>query len=237
MIYNEQAREFEVHKGPVFTEVVLADEINRAPAKVQSALLQCMQERQVTIGLKTYDLPDHFLVLATQNPIDQEGTYPLPEAQVDRFMMQLNLTYPAVEDEVTIVDTYLTGKEPEINAVTNLSSISRAKAVLPEIYMEDKVKKYIVELVDATRNPEKYGLKELRDLLDFGASPRASLWLNIGSRAYALMNNRAFVTPDDIKTIAPYVLRHRLIPSFEAEAEGLSRDSIVKMVLDKVESP
>ena len=238
MIYNEQLRKFEVHKGPVFAQIVLADEINRAPAKVQSALLEAMQERQVTIGSETHKLDKEFLVLATQNPIDQEGTYPLPEAQVDRFMMQLNVDYPSVNDEILIVDTYLSNEKlPAINQISDLETIAKAKAMLPALYMEDKVKKYIVQIVDASRNPEKYGLSELKNYIDYGASPRASIFLNIGARAYAMINHRAFITPDDVKAVAANVLRHRLVPSFEAEAENVSRDQLVQMILDKLDTP
>ena len=237
LIYNPKDGEFKIKKGPIFASVILADEINRAPAKVQSALLEAMQERQVTIGDVTYDLPDPFLVMATQNPIDQEGTYPLPEAQVDRFMLKVTINYPTKSEERQILDAMATTQKPELPpAVITPADIIDARQVVDSIYMDDKIKDYIVDLVFATRTPEDFGL-DIKPLLECGASPRATINLTLAAKARAFLNGRGFVTPQDVKDIAPSVMRHRLIVSYEAEAEELSSDDIVARILDNVEVP
>jgi MoxR-like ATPase len=237
LIYNPREGVFTPRKGPIFANIVLADEINRAPAKVQSALLEAMQERQVTIGDETYPLPSPFLVLATQNPIEQEGTYPLPEAQVDRFMLKLKVTYPSKQEERKVLErmTAPTGA-PAIEPVVALDEIQQSKRIVEQIYVDDKVKDYVVDLVQATRAPEAYKIDAKR-LIEFGASPRASIALTVAARAHAFLDGRGYVTPQDVKSIAPDVLRHRIIPTYEAEAEGLTSDDIVKRVLDGVAVP
>ena len=237
LVFNQQKGEFFTQKGPVFANFILADEINRAPAKVQSALLEAMQERQVSIGGRTYPLPSPFLVLATQNPIDQEGTYQLPEAQVDRFMFKLNVGYPSREEERLILDMMAkTDVHTQINAVVTPAVIMESRAVVDEIYVDDKVKDYIVNLVFATRKPSQYKL-DLDNLIRFGASPRATIALTLASKAQAFLGGRGYVTPQDIKDIAPDVLRHRLIPSYEAEAEGVTTEEMIKDILDTVPVP
>jgi MoxR-like ATPase len=236
LIYSAKDGQFTVRKGPIFSNLILADEINRAPAKVQSALLEAMQERQVTIGDETFKLPQPFLVLATQNPIEQEGTYPLPEAQVDRFMLKLKVTYPTPEEELLIQDRMTSGKTITVNKVTTPAEILEARKAMQQIYIDDKVKKYIVDIVCATREPKKYGL-ELEDLISYGASPRATIYLNLAARAHAFLRGRAYVTPDDVKIIGPDVLRHRIILSYEAEAEELKSDDIVTKIFNGVEVP
>jgi len=237
LIYNPQKGDFSVKKGPVFANIVLADEINRAPAKVQSALLEAMQERQVTIGDSTYKLDEPFLVLATQNPIEQEGTYPLPEAQVDRFMLKLRITYPSPGEEREIMDKMTVGKEIKVDKVINPADIIKARHLISEIYVDDKVKEYIINIVFATREPEKYGLGEIKNLIAYGASPRATIYLNIAAKAHAFLKGRGYITPEDIKAIGPDVLRHRVIVTYEAEAEEKSSDDIVRKVFDTIEVP
>jgi MoxR-like ATPase len=238
LVYNPKTGEFATRKGPVFANIVLADEINRAPAKVQSALLEAMQERQVTIGTETYPLPEPFLVLATQNPVEQEGTYPLPEAQVDRFMLKLLVTYPTIQEERRILEANArTDVRFQVSPVIRPADILRARAVVDEIYVDDKIKDYILALVFATRDPEAAGLARLKPLLRYGASPRATLALALASKAMAFLGGRGYVTPQDVKSIAPDVLRHRVIPSFEAEAEGLSSGDLVKTLLDELPVP
>jgi MoxR-like ATPase len=236
LIYNVKDGKFSVRKGPIFSNLILADEINRAPAKVQSALLEAMQERQVTIGDETFKLPDPFLVLATQNPIEQEGTYPLPEAQVDRFMLKLKVTYPTPEEELQIQERMTVGAHYKAERVASPKDILEARAAMQQIYIDDKVKKYIVDIVCATREPKKYGL-ELGDLINYGASPRATIYLNLAAKAHAFLRGRAYVTPDDVKIIGPDVLRHRIILSYEAEAEELTSDEIITKIFNGVEVP
>ena len=236
LVYSTKDGNFTVRKGPIFSNLILADEINRAPAKVQSALLEAMQERQVTIGDETFKLPEPFLVLATQNPIEQEGTYPLPEAQVDRFMLKLKVTYPSNEEELLIQERMTSQVRCGVNKVTSPAEILEARKAMHQIYIDDKVKKYIVDIVCATREPKKYGL-DLEDLINYGASPRATIYLNLAARAHAFLRGRAYVTPDDVKIIGPDVLRHRIILSYEAEAEELKSDDIVARVFNGVEVP
>jgi len=236
-IYNPRTSEFSVHQGPIFANLILADEINRAPAKVQSALLEAMQERQVTIGDVTFKMEDLFLVLATQNPIEQEGTYPLPEAQVDRFMMKVKVDYPSRSEERLIIDRMTGAALPAINPVVSPADILHTREMVRQIYVDDKIKDYVLDLVLATRQPGKNGLSDLNTLIEFGASPRASINLIIAARAHAFLKGRGFVTPEDIKQIAPDVLRHRIITSYEAEAEGISSDHIVQRILDHTEVP
>ncbi len=237
MIYNPQKAEFSAKKGPIFANIILADEINRAPAKVQSALLEAMQERQVTIGDTTYPLEEPFLVLATQNPIEQEGTYPLPEAQVDRFMLKLKITYPTPAEERIIMDRMTTGEEIKVEKVITPKDIIDARKVVAEIYVDDKVKEYILNLVHATREPDKYGLGELKDMIAYGASPRATIYLNLAAKAHAFIRGRGYITPEDIKAIGPDVLRHRILITYEAEAEEMSSDDIVQKFFDAIEVP
>lgn len=238
LIYNPKTGDFSTKQGPVFANIVLADEINRAPAKVQSALLEAMQERQVTIGDTTYPLPKPFLVLATENPIDQEGTYPLPEAQVDRFMMKLQVGYPSRAEERQILDRMATtGPAPEAQAVVTLEDVIAARQLLNEIYIDDKVKEYIVDIVQATRFPEKHGLEDLRDFVQFGASPRATIALTLTAKAWALMQGRGYVTPQDVKTMGPDVLRHRIMLTYEAEAEEKTSEDILARIFDTVPVP
>lgn len=237
MIYNVKDNDFSIKKGPVFANFVLADEINRAPAKVQSALLEVMQEKQVTIGDETLPLPKPFLVLATQNPIDQEGTYLLPEAQTDRFMLKCKIDYPEFEDERKVMRMISTQDIPQIRQVISLDQIVEAKKLINQIYLDEKIEKYILDMVFATRYPEKYGLSDIKNYISFGASPRASINLAIASRAYAFIKGRAFVIPEDVKEIAKDVLRHRIGLSFEAEAEEVSQDDIVNKILGKIQAP
>lgn len=237
MIYNVKDNDFSIKKGPVFANFVLADEINRAPAKVQSALLEVMQEKQVTIGDETMPLPKPFLVLATQNPIDQEGTYLLPEAQTDRFMLKCKIDYPEFEDERKVMRMISTQDIPQIRKVVDLNQIVEAKKLINQIYLDEKIEKYILDMVFATRYPEKYGLSDLKNYISFGASPRASINLAIASRAYAFIKGRAFVIPEDVKEIAKDVLRHRIGLSFEAEAEEVSQDDVVSKILAKIQAP
>ena len=238
LIYNQQKGEFLTQKGPIFANIILADEINRAPAKVQSALLEAMQERQVTIGGETYPLPEPFLVLATQNPRDQEGTYNLPEAQVDRFMLKLKIGYPEKKEERLILDMMAkTRVSEEINTVVTPEKVMQAREIVDEIYIDDKIKDYIVDIVFATREPKKYGLEGLENMIQFGASPRATIALTLASKAHAFLQGRGYVVPQDIKDIALDVLRHRIIVTYEAEAEGVSSEDIVAKVLNKIAVP
>jgi MoxR-like ATPase len=237
VVYNQPKGEFTSKLGPIFANLVLADEINRAPAKVQSALLEAMQERQVTIGDKTYPLPEPFIVMATQNPIEQEGTYPLPEAQIDRFMLMVNVTYPTREDERKIMDR-MTQPEPlKVEGVVTPAELLDARNVVKQVYVDEKVKEYIVDVVFATREPQKHGLKDLAPLVEFGASPRASIALNLAARAHAFLRHRGYVTPEDVKAVGPDVLRHRLVLTYEADAEEVTSEQIVKKVFEVVEVP
>jgi len=236
-IYRQSDGEFQTRKGPIFANIILADEINRAPAKVQSALLEAMQERQVTIGDETFPLPSPFLVLATQNPIEQEGTYPLPEAQLDRFMLKLKIDYPDKSEERTILDRMAaTNVQFDINAVISLEDISQVRGVVDEIYIDEKIKDYIVDIVCATREPDKYGI-EMANFINYGASPRATIFLAVAARAHAFIQQRGYVTPQDVKSIGPDVLRHRVIVSYEAEAEDKTSEDIIKTIFDSVEVP
>ena len=236
-IYNPRTTDFTVHKGPIFANLVLADEINRAPAKVQSALLEAMQERQVTIGDTSYLLESLFLVLATQNPIEQEGTYPLPEAQVDRFMLKVIVDYPVRSEERLIIDRMTGADLPEIDPVVSPEQILRARNTIRSVYVDEKIKEYILDLVMATRDPSEDGLTPLKPLIAYGASPRASIYLVTAARARAFLQGRGYVSPEDIKHIAPDVLRHRVIPTYEAEAESISSADIVGDILDHVRVP
>ncbi len=237
LIYNQKDGDFIIKKGPVFANVILADEINRAPAKVQSALLEAMQERQVTIGDETFKLPNPFLVMATENPIEQEGTYPLPEAQVDRFMLKLKVGYPTLEEERRILDRMAhSNTEIQINAVLHPDTILKAREIVDEIYIDEKIKDYILALVFATREPEKYNL-DLKDYIRYGASPRATINLTMGARAHAFMQGRGYVTPQDVKSIALDVLRHRVIVSYEAEAEELTSEDLIGKILSEIPVP
>lgn len=238
LVYNPKDGKFTTKKGPIFSNIILADEINRSPAKVQSALLEAMQERQVTIGENTFKLDEPFLVLATQNPIEQEGTYPLPEAQVDRFMLKINIGYPNKEEEHEILKRMaVTNKKLNVEAKVTPERILKVREVVNEIYMDEKIEKYIVDIVFATRHPKDYGLSDLAALIDFGASPRASINLAIASKAYAFIQRRGYVTPQDIKSIGPDVLRHRIIPSYEAEAEDKTSEDVIKRIFNEVEVP
>jgi MoxR-like ATPase len=237
VIYNQQKGEFTSKLGPVFANLVLADEINRAPAKVQSALLEAMQERQVTIGDKTYPLPAPFIVMATQNPIEQEGTYPLPEAQVDRFMLMCKVGYPTRDDERKIMDR-MTGMVPlAAQPVVTPTELLEARKIIGQIYVAEKVKDYIVDVVFATREPQKHGLKDLAPLIEFGASPRASIALNLAARAHAFLRHRGYVTPEDVKAVGPDVLRHRVVLTYEADAEEVTSEQVVRRVFEVVEVP
>ncbi len=236
-LYNVKQSKFSVKKGPVFANFVLADEINRAPAKVQSALLEAMQEKQVTIGDKSFKLDEPFLVMATQNPIDQEGTYPLPEAQVDRFMLKTIISYPNVEDEKSIMRANLQNSLSSVKSVVTLKKIMTAQKTVREVYMDEKIESYILEIIFATRYPEKYGLSNLKPLISFGASPRGSINLALASKCYAFINRRGFVIPDDIRSVVYDVLQHRIGISYEAEAENLSSVDIIKSIIDKIEVP
>ena len=236
LIYNPKDGKFTTKKGPIFSNLILADEINRAPAKVQSALLEAMQERQVTIGEDTFKLDDPFLVLATQNPIEQEGTYPLPEAQVDRFMLKIKIDYPNKKEEKEIMER-MAGQEPsKVNVVISPEDIIKARNIVSEVYIDDKVKDYIVDLVYATRSPDEYNL-DIKNLIAYGASPRASIYLNIASRAHAFIRGRGYVTPEDVKEVGMDVLRHRIIVTYEAEAEEMTSEDIVKRIFDEIEVP
>ncbi|MBU1069572.1 MoxR family ATPase [Myxococcota bacterium] len=237
VIYTPQTGAFTAKKGPVFANLILADEINRAPAKVQSALLEAMQERQVTIGDVTHPLPSPFLVMATQNPIEQEGTYPLPEAQLDRFMLMLKVGYPTREEERIIMERMTSGVVPQIKAVVTPEALLQAREVIEQIYVDDKLKDYITDVVFATREPAKYGLAELTDFLEYGASPRASIALLKAARAHAFLRHRGFVRPEDIKAIGHDVLRHRLVLSYEAEAEEFTSEDAISRIFDHIEIP
>jgi MoxR-like ATPase len=238
MIYSQKKDEFSVKKGPMFANFVLADEINRAPAKVQSALLEAMQERQVTIGEKTFALPKPFLVLATQNPVEQEGTYPLPEAQVDRFMLKVVLDYPKKEEEKLIIRQNVNKADmPKANAILKPEEIIRAKEVVRKVYMDEKIENYIIDIVFATRNPKDYGLNQFEQLIDFGASPRASINLAKAAKAYAFIKRRGYVIPEDVRAICKDVMRHRIGLTYEAEAENITTEDIVTEILNKVEVP
>jgi len=237
LVFDPKTSDFVAHKGPVFANLVLADEINRAPAKVQSALLEAMEERQVTIGDETFALPDPFVVLATQNPIEQEGTYPLPEAQLDRFLFKVLVDYPAPEEERRVLDFHLGESFPTPDQVTSLSELAELESVAREVYLDERIRSYIVSLVAATRTPAEVGLGDLVPLIGFGASPRASIALAVASRALALVRGRAFVTPEDVKELAPSVLRHRLVLTYEAEAEGVTNAEIIDRMLLAVEVP
>ncbi|MCK6626792.1 MAG: MoxR family ATPase [Anaerolineae bacterium] len=236
-IYNPRTNEFTSHRGPIFANFILADEINRAPAKVQSALLEAMQERQVTIGDETYRLEEPFLVMATQNPIEQEGTYPLPEAQVDRFMLKVVVNYPSRAEERLIMDRMTGVKLPEVRPVIQPVDLLHAREVVRQIYVDEKIKEYVLDLIFATRQPGENGLTGLQPLIAFGASPRATIYLIMAARAHAFLKGRGFVTPEDIKQIAPDVLRHRVVISYEAEAEEITSAEIVQRILDQIEVP
>lgn len=236
-IYNQATASFSVRQGPIFANVILADEVNRAPAKVQSALLEAMQEKQVTIGDTTFRLPDPFIVMATQNPVEQEGTYPLPEAQIDRFMLMVKVGYPSREEERAIMDRMGEGPAPAASRVVAADQILRAREVVDRIYVDPRVKDYVVNLVFATREPERAGLRELAGYIAHGASPRASIYLLRAAKAHAFLRHRGFVTPDDVKAVGFDVLRHRVIPTYEAEAEELTSEKMVQKIFDKVEVP
>ncbi|MDZ7370672.1 MAG: AAA family ATPase [candidate division KSB1 bacterium] len=236
-IYEQKTGTFSVKKGPVFCNLLLADEINRSPAKVQSALLEAMQERQVTIGDQTFRLPEPFLVLATQNPIEQEGTYPLPEAQVDRFMLKLSIGYPSREEELEIMRRMTRLETPTAEPVVTPEEIVAAKKAVHEVYIDPKIENYIVDIVFATRKPSQYGLNELDELIAYGASPRASIYLSMASRAHAFLRRRGFVTPEDVRSIALDVLRHRVILTYEAEAEEITAEEVVRRIINKIEVP
>ncbi|MFH1312393.1 MAG: AAA family ATPase [Candidatus Eisenbacteria bacterium] len=237
LIYDQKESCFKVRKGPIFANLILADEINRAPAKVQSALLESMQERQVTIGDTTFPLEEPFLVMATQNPIEQEGTYPLPEAQVDRFMLKVVIDYPGREDELEILRRMTKGDVPGAQAVTTPESIINARKTIYDIYVDEKIENYVVDIVMATRKPSEFGLGDLESLIDYGASPRASIYLTLASKAYAFLRGRGYVTPEDVRAIGMEVLRHRIIPSYEAEAEDVKPEDIITRLFETVEIP
>ena len=237
MVYSKKDETFQVKKGPVFANFVLADEINRAPAKVQSALLEAMQERQVTIGTETFPLPEPFLVLATQNPIEQEGTYPLPEAQVDRFMLKVVIDYPKMEEEKMIIRQNINGDKFNVKPILKAQEIIEARKVVRQVYLDEKIERYIVDIVFATRYPEKYDLKELKDMIGFGGSPRASINLALAARTYAFIKRRGYVIPEDVRAVAHDVLRHRIGLTYEAEASNLTSDEIISKILNKVEVP
>ena len=237
LIYSQKKEEFEVHKGPVFANFVLADEINRAPAKVQSALLEAMQEHQVTLGDNTYSRPEPFLVMATQNPIEQEGTYPLPEAQVDRFMLKVVVGYPKKDEEKQIIRMNNSGVFPKASAVVTPQEIMKAREVVREVYMDEKIERYIVDIVYATRTPEDYGLSSIKDFISFGASPRASISLSMAAKAYAFIKRRGYVIPEDVRAVCPEVLRHRIGLSYEAEAENVTSEQIIEQIINAVIVP
>ena len=235
-VYRPDNGSFEIKKGPIFHNIILADEINRAPAKVQSALLEAMQERQVTIGGTTFQLDNPFLVLATQNPIEQEGTYPLPEAQIDRFMLKIKVDYPSAEEEKEIMDRFNNAVTENVKGVVEVSQVESVKKVIRSIHMEEKIVDYILRISRATRSPQEFGLN-IGPMISYGASPRASIWLDQASRAHAFLNGRGYVTPQDVKSMAPDVLRHRIILSYEAEAEGKSTDDLIESLLERIEVP
>jgi MoxR-like ATPase len=237
LIYNQKDGNFTIKKGPIFANFILADEINRAPAKVQSALLESMQERQVTIGDSTFKLEEPFLVLATQNPIEQEGTYPLPEAQVDRFMLKVKITYPSKEEELKIMRSNISGTMGEIKPVIKPEDIIKARKLVQEVYIDEKIEKYILDIIFASRNPKDYGLDNLTDLISYGASPRATIALALGARAMAFMRRRGYVIPEDVRAICHDVLRHRIAVTYEAEAEELTSENIIHEILNRVEVP
>ncbi|MDD6365335.1 MAG: AAA family ATPase [Bacteroidales bacterium] len=237
MIYSQKTESFQIKKGPVFANFVLADEINRSPAKVQSALLEAMQERQVTIGDETFSLPEPFLVMATQNPIEQEGTYPLPEAQLDRFMLKVVVSYPKKEEEKLIVRMHNAGEFPKAQAILKPEDIVRARKVVREVYMDEKIERYIVDIVFATRNPQDYGLGKLSGLISYGASPRASIALSMAAKAYAFIRRRGYVIPEDVRAVCNEVLRHRIGLTYEAEAENVTTEQIIAEVINAVEVP
>ncbi len=237
LIYSQKQEEFKIKKGPIFANFVLADEINRSPAKVQSALLEAMQERQVTIGDTSFKLPEPFLVMATQNPIEQEGTYPLPEAQVDRFMLKVVVSYPKKEEEKLIIRMNNSGKFPVANSVIKPEDILRAREVVREVYMDEKIEKYIVDIVFATRTPEEYGLPKLKDLISYGGSPRASINLAMAAKAYAFIKRRGYVIPEDVRAVCYEVLRHRIGLTYEAEAENITSENIITEIMNAVEVP
>jgi MoxR-like ATPase len=237
MIYEQSTGKFVPKKGPIFANLILADEINRAPAKVQSALLEAMQERQVTIGENTYKLDEPFLVLATQNPIEQEGTYPLPEAQIDRFMLKVCITYPTRMEEAQILKRMTSGEELGVQPVVSPQDIVRARDIINEVYMDEKIENYILDIVFATREPEKYGLENLKDMIEYGASPRASIYLTLAAKVHAFLRRRGYVIPEDIRAVSMDVLRHRIIITYEAEAEEITPEDIVRRIMDKIEVP
>ena len=237
MIYSQAKEQFQIKKGPIFANFVLADEINRAPAKVQSALLEAMQERQVTIGEQTFKLDDPFLVMATQNPIEQEGTYPLPEAQVDRFMLKVLIGYPKKEEEKLIIRQNISGRKIDIKPVLQPSEIIEAREIVQKVYIDEKIERYIVDIVFATRFPQDYGLGELKEMISFGASPRASISLALAARAYAFLKQRGYVIPEDVRAVCHDVLRHRIGLSYEAEANNMTAEEIISEILNKVEVP
>ena len=237
MVYSQKDESFKVQKGPIFANFVLADEINRAPAKVQSALLEAMQERQVTIGKETFLLPEPFLVLATQNPIEQEGTYPLPEAQVDRFMLKVVIDYPQLEEEKLIIRQNINGEKFNVKPILRADEIIEARKVVRQVYLDEKIERYIVDIVFATRFPAQYDLKELKDMSGFGASPRASINLALAARTYAFIKRRGYVIPEDVRAVAHDVLRHRIGLTYEAEANSMTSDEIISKILNKVEVP
>ena len=237
MIYSQKSEQFQIKKGPVFANFVLADEINRSPAKVQSALLEAMQERQVTIGDETFKLPEPFLVMATQNPIEQEGTYPLPEAQVDRFMLKVVVTYPKKEEERLIVRMNNTGEFPKANPILKPEDIIKARQVVKDVYMDEKIERYIVDIVYATRTPQDYSLGKLSNLISYGASPRASISLSMASKAYAFIKRRGYVIPEDVRAVCNEVLRHRIGLTYEAEAENVTTENIIAEIINAVEVP
>ena len=236
-IYNQKTGDFSIRKGPVFANLVLADEINRAPAKVQSALLEAMQEKQVTIGEETFQLPKPFIVMATENPVEQEGTYPLPEAQVDRFMLKLKVNYPAKEEERQIMDRMCVSEEPKAEAITTTNNVLAVKSLVEQVYVDEKIKDYIVNLIFATREPKRAGLKGIAEFIEYGASPRATIALLKAARAHAFLRHRGFVTPDDVKAMGMDVLRHRISLTYEAEAEEMTPESVLQQVFDRVEVP
>ena len=238
LIYDQRTAGFSVKKGPIFANIILADEINRAPAKVQSALLEAMQERQVTIGESTIKLEEPFLVMATQNPIEQEGTYPLPEAQVDRFMLKVKVNYPSKDEELQILRRMaLTSTKIVVNKIVSPQEILRVRKIVDEVYMDEKIQKYIIDIVEATRSPEKHGIADLKPLIQYGASPRASICLALASKAYAFIQGRGYVTPQDVKSIGMDVLRHRVIPSYEAEAENKTSEDLIRRIFEAVQVP
>ncbi|MDD6787510.1 MAG: MoxR family ATPase [Bacteroidales bacterium] len=237
MVYSQKSEQFSVKKGPIFANFVLADEINRAPAKVQSDLLEAMQERQVTIGSETFKLDNPFLVMATQNPIEQEGTYPLPEAQCDRFMLKVKIDYPKKDEEMQIVANHLRGFKSDVTPVLKPEEIVDARKVVKQVYIDEKIQKYIIDIVFATRYPETYGLEDMKDMVQYGASPRASINLALAARAYAFLKHRGYVIPEDVRAICPDVMRHRIGLSYEAEANNLTAEEVIAEILNKVEVP